>query len=97
MTAPPTKKEILKAILTNQQIFMENLGALQNQVNKLRSEIHELIRDEVVKEIGDKINLIDAALTETIIHKEVLIEKGLLTREEVNEALRKRQQCLPIM
>jgi DNA-binding protein H-NS len=65
-------------------ILVEQISRAQEEVIKLRQEMKSLIEAEVQKSLGDKISMIDGALTETILQKEVLIERGLMTREEIN-------------
>lgn len=86
------EKILLKEILKNQEELASQISDLRAELIKLRMEMRQTIREEVIKEIGDKISMIDATLTETIIHKEILIDKGILTREEVNNKLRQYQQ-----
>ena len=62
----------------------EMVIGLQKQVLELRQEIRPMIEREVERNLGDKIAMIDGALTESILQKEVLIEKGLMTREDIN-------------
>jgi hypothetical protein len=75
-------------------LLVQQMIELKETMTTIRREMRDLVTAEVQKNIGDKIAMIDGALTETILQKEVLIEKGLMTREEINvkyKELRERQ------
>jgi len=75
-------------------ILIENQIRLHGELLKLKRDIYSLVETEVKKNFDDKIEMIDAALKESILHKEILINKGFFTREEVNqkyEELRKKE------
>jgi fumarylacetoacetate (FAA) hydrolase family protein len=71
----------LKALVEQVNELQEQLLKLQIDMNK---EINKRVEEEVAKSFGDKIDMIDASLRESILQKEVLIDKGLMTREEIN-------------
>jgi regulator of replication initiation timing len=71
-----------KAIINH---FMQENINLRKEISDLRKDMRKMIDDAVNKEIGEKIDMINAALNETILHKEILIEKGLFTRQEIND------------
>jgi hypothetical protein len=66
-------------------LLIDQLTDLAIEVGKLRREISEAIETQVQKSFGEKIAMIDGALTETILQKEVLISKGMITRDEINQ------------
>lgn len=78
------KKDILKILLQNQQMLMERYIELSQEVMKLRGEMREYIEQSIYKSFGDKIDMIEGSLRESILHKEIFIEKGFITREEIN-------------
>ena len=51
----------------------------------IRRDMRKLVIEEVAKEIGDKIKMIDGALTQTILMLRVFLDKGLITREEIDK------------
>jgi hypothetical protein len=65
-----------------------SISILNFEIVSIRKDIAALndnVRKEVEKQLGDKLKMIDAALTDTILQKEVLFEKGLISREEINK------------
>jgi predicted transcriptional regulator len=68
-----------------QRAILENQAELQKEILKLRGEITELVERKVTEALGDKIHIIKSTLNEAIIHKELLIEMGVITREQVNK------------
>ncbi len=84
-TSGEGKKDILKVLLQNQQTLMEKYIELSQEVMKLRNEMREFIEQSVCKSFGDKIQMITDTLKETVLQKEILIEKGYMTREEINK------------
>lgn len=79
------KKDILNVLLRNQQTLLERCVDLSREVIGLRNEMREFIEQSVGKSFGDKIDMIDASLRESILHKELFIEKGFITRDEINQ------------
>ena len=72
-----TIKALIKAVM------QQNIE-LAAEVAKLKSEMRQFVEQEVRKSLGDKIAMIEGSLRESILHKEILIDKGFFTREEVN-------------
>jgi len=66
------------------QIIQENMK-LRKDILGLQNKMYELIRKQVDKIFADRVVMIEGSLRESIIHKEILIEKGFLTRQEVND------------
>ena len=64
--------------------LLEMIVEMKEQLNAQRDEMRRQIEAEFVRNYGDKSTLINDALNETIIQKEILIAKGLMTREEIN-------------
>jgi hypothetical protein len=74
-------------------MLLEQFEELQHEVRELRQGLGPIIEREVERNLGDKIAMIDGALTETILQKEVLIDLGIVTRDQINakyEELRAR-------
>ena len=71
--------------------LVEQVGELRKELLGLRAEMRAMVDEAVQKNIGDKIAMIDGALTESILQKEVLIDKGVMTRDEINEKYRDLQ------
>jgi len=59
--------------------------ALSQEILGLRNEMYELVKKQVDKIFADRIDMIEGSLRESIIHKEILIDKGFITRQEVND------------
>ena len=73
------KRKLLETLLANQVALEKRFHELGQQINSLRGDI----RGEVEKQFGEKIEMIDASLKDSILIKEVFYEKGFLTRQEV--------------
>ena len=67
------------------EAVLDHLEDTQKRVISIKKDMRKLIVEEVRKEIGDKIDMINGALNEVIIQKKILQEKGLITREEINK------------
>jgi len=89
ITIPKTKyintRQLVKILLKNQ---ME----LDSRLNELRRDLVKLVDEKVEKNFGDKLHMIESAIDESIIHKEILISKGILTRKEVNQEYKKLRE-----
>jgi len=77
-TKVSTKKAWRKMIFDHQLTIMK-------RVRKNRREMKEGIIREVEKEIGDKIDMIEAIYKRTIIIQNIWFDKGLITRKEISE------------
>ena len=89
-----TLEENIAAIIQHQNMMLMELNELRRDLNQIKNEMRANIESQIIKEIGDKIDLINQTLTETIVQKEILIENGLMTRDEINSKyaeLRQRQ------
>lgn len=64
--------------------IMEELNNLWRELGNIRRNITIEVDAKVAKSFGDKIDMIDAALRESILQKEILIAKGFMTRGEIN-------------
>ena len=71
---------------------IESFGEMREEFNKIKADILAMkgdmeirVEEEVVKNLDGKVEKIDAILTEVILQKEVLIDKGFMTREEMNK------------
>lgn len=83
------KKGWRTVLLNNQEQFMERL-------NKHEKEMQKQIREEVEKELGDKIHMIESTLKDVMVQRKIFIDKGYITREEIDkkyEELKNRKQA----
>lgn len=86
-------KKYFKKVLQNFISLDKRLKELKKEMIGVRGSVEATIEKEVIKNLDGRAEKIDAILTEVILQKEVLIEKGLLRREDMNkkhEELRKR-------
>jgi hypothetical protein len=67
------------------KIIMDQNVKLMQEVHSLRKEMADLVRKEVDKALGEKVAMIDGSLQEVIVQKKIFIEKGFITRQELNE------------
>jgi len=67
--------------------IIELLENMQTQINDMKKDMQKDVDKAVDGALAERIVRIDAALTETIIHKEILIDKGYFTRDEANAKL----------
>lgn len=67
------------------RVVIDNLAETQKRVMSIKKDMRKIIEEEVRKEIGDKIDMINGALTDVIIQKKIFIEKGFITREEIDK------------
>ena len=64
---------------------IEHLAETQKQVISIKRDMRKEIIEEVEKEIGDKIKMIDALYHRTIVIQNIWFKKGLITREEISK------------
>ena len=72
------KKGWKTVLLGHQEEFMKRL-------NKHDREVKKQIIEEVHKEIGDKIHMIESALKDVMVQRKIFVDKGFITREEINK------------
>jgi hypothetical protein len=77
------RAEIQRAIVKNQQLLMEFMNDINRQLFELRKDLTSKVREQFEQANAEVLSLINATLTETILQKEILIDKGLIIREEV--------------
>lgn len=88
------KKGWRNEIIQNQIKLGFFLMEIRKDISKIKKEMRDQIEKEVIKNLDDKVHLINSALNITMIMKEKFIEKGLIKREEINkryEELRKKK------
>lgn len=85
-------RDKIKELQESQNHLLREFILLRQENAKLRAEMLSTVRLLVKTEIGDVIDLINGALAETILQKEVLIDKGFMTRDEMNEKYRERKE-----
>ena len=64
---------------------LENLAETQKQVISIKRDMNEEIERQLNARLGDHIKQVEGALTEVILQKKILFDKGLITREELTE------------
>jgi len=69
----------------NQKVLLDNLIGFSELVISIKRDMREQVIEEVEKEIGDKIKMIDGALTQTILMLRVFMDKGLITKDEIEK------------
>lgn len=74
-----------KTLYENQEVILEHLIELNKQVVSTKRNMRKIIIEEVEKEIGDKIKMIEAIYKRTIVIQNIWFKKGLITREEIAE------------
>lgn len=74
-----------KKLFENQKIVVEHLVDFNKRVNSIKKDMRKLIIEEVEKEIGDKIDMIEAIYKRTIVIQNIWFDKGFVTREEIAE------------
>ena len=72
------------------EILMGLMLDLQKQQFELRKSIaslgiRELVEKEVEKSLGDKYHMITSTLNDVMVQRKIFIEKGFITREEINK------------
>ena len=70
-----------KTLLT----ILNNQVDLSGRMLELERKIGDMIDKKIQVHLGAKIHLIESTLKETILQKEILIEKGYMTRDEINK------------
>lgn len=72
------KKGWRKVLLENQEEFAKKL-------NRHKGEMKQEIAKEVERRLDDYVKRVDGALTEVILQKKILFDKGFITPEELTE------------
>lgn len=73
-TVKKSKFDALMGVLIDQQ----------KQIDELRRSLREAVEAEVARNLGDKIHQIESTLTDTMVQRRIFIEKGYITRDEIN-------------
>lgn len=79
------KQALLRAFLKNQEELAQAVNELRREVAKLNGDLRQTVSTEVLRQFGDQVTMIEAAVRETLVHKEILIRNGFLSRQAVNE------------
>lgn len=87
-----SKKKLYRTILNNQKDLFKQLFELRKDISKVRKELKEEAVKCVEKELGDKIHMIDSTLKDVMVQRKIFIDKGYITREEVNEKYKELQE-----
>ena len=74
-----------RTLYANQETILGYLMEFTKQVVTLKRNMRKIIIEEVEKEIGDKIKMIDALYKRTIVIQNIWFKKGLITREEISK------------
>jgi hypothetical protein len=69
----------------NQKVLLDNIVGFTELTLSVKRDMKKVIEEEVRKVVGDKIDMMEGILTEIIIQKKILQDKGLITREEINK------------
>jgi len=83
-----------KTLYGNQKVILDSVVAFQREVLSIKRDMREIIIEEVKKEIGDKIDMIEAIYKRTINIQNIWFKKGVITREEISkeyEELKKKK------
>ena len=67
------------------KILLEKLTEQQRQILELKGLIRELVEKEVEKSLGDKYHMIISTLNDVMVQRKIFIEKGFITRDEINK------------
>ena len=76
-------------------MVIEHMAETQKQVLSIKKDMRKQIEEEVRKEIGDKIDMIEAIYKRTITMQNIWFDKGLITREEISrkyEEIKKKKE-----
>ena len=88
-------EETAKRLFKNQEIVVEYLIEFNKQVISIKKDMREIIAEEVTKQFDDKEIMLEELYKQTLLIQKVLMDKGLITREEINkkyEQLKKRKE-----
>jgi len=72
-----------RILYENQKIILEHVTEFTRLALSIKRDIRKIIIEEVTKEIGDKINMIEAIYKRTIVIQNIWFDKGIITREEI--------------
>ena len=72
------KKSFKKAVV-------EHLEETQELVLSIKKDMNKEIEKQLNRRLGDHIKQVEGALTEVILQKKILFDKGLITREELTK------------
>ena len=78
-------EETAKRLFENQKIVVEHLIEFSKLALSIKKDMRKQIIEEVQKEIGDKIHMIDSALKDVMVQRKVFEDKGYITKEEINK------------
>lgn len=83
-----------KTLFENQKVVVEHLIEFSRQVLSIKKDMRKIIMEEVTKQFDDRKIMLEGLYREVLLQKKVLMDKGLITREEINkkyEELKKRK------
>ena len=67
------------------RVFLENQTKWAKSTMGLKRDMRKLVLEEVTKQLGDKIDILEGLYKEIIIQKKILQEKGYIDQEEINK------------
>lgn len=82
-------KNPIQQLFNNQMSLFHQFAGLIKEFRQERRKIKDSIEETIIKNLDDKVKLINDARDEIIILKELFIKKGLITREEINQEFMK--------
>lgn len=79
---PQTKVSSKKSF---KRALLDQLVEQQKQISELRVEMRKLVEEAVERSLGDKYHMIQSMLNDVIVQKKIFIEKGFITKDEINK------------
>ena len=65
--------------------FLENQTKWSKETLGLRRDMRKLIVEEVARELGDKVHMIESTLKDVMMQRKIFEDKGYITKEEINK------------
>jgi len=87
----PQSYKVLYGMVTS---LINQIKGFQTEFIKIKRDMNEEIEKQLNARLGDHIKQVEGALTEVILQKKILFDKGLITREELTgkyEELRRKK------
>lgn len=78
-------EETAKRLFENQKVVVGHLIEFSNKILSIKKDMRKIITEEVMKEIGDKIHMINSALTDVMVQRKIFEDKGYITKEDVKK------------
>lgn len=65
--------------------LQKQLFEMRQELGAFRRDMHADITKEVIREFGQRQEMIDGILTDIVVQKECFYDKGYITRDEINK------------